>query len=1551
MSHGHLYKGVINSLHTIIINKQWDGSKGFFIKKISIFVGHISTDIKKEFTQFNKHLDGKFKSKILDDYFGKGFVDVINNLLSKKGGGNGVNNMWYGGADIDDPEINISDLFTDTMPSESALTDNVADIAEIDNPLLKKQSTMEISIMDILNAVKETTELKKEKEKKAELQAKQLNTSRPEPIISIDKIQLEIIEQNIWSIDTPMDLKKKIWTYMGIPIFCQHLTTADSAGNIIPLYYNIYNNNKLVRLNLENSFNIVDKYNGIPIYNTYYTYRDYFFIQTNDTFEIMDKFNGMTGLNGIVLTLYDARDFLNNISLKQIEKDKNIQQMIYYGFFILFFPIINDDIYQEYINTSGNLTEIAKVMPDILPKRTYLENIYENQYKIFNLFYTLTEIPTTDDKKILKDIEKDFYVHISETTIMNYEYGDSKLSILSLRNLFDKFKLSDQIVAIKYNALYENHILELHKTYKSNREITIKLPINSLVIKCILAENVLDKDTKLKATMYSEFDVFFYENGNYMVKCLWSDGVHHDFNEGIGVVAEFVNNKIIKQINHFKGNVIHSLYKLSYIESNNVQYSNIKAELYYRKKLTPEATYLLRYILRDFYEAGLLNVDLSGESNNYRYTYYLSKGNHQQDKAILYKKYVSLSNTYDYLTKQGVSSKWEQIYLHNKHIYVELRSSDINFSLSGLWDKEFNIGYSYILLALYIMHVNTIKQSPKYKELLSKDVKNIKVRETTNIKALKQIDPVLYDFKRYGSDIVYAKICQKPNQPQILTLEQYKGLSDTEKKKVLKYWNYTTGNDAYYYAPNPKYPYINFIVGKHPMNYCIPCAKKTPFENKSNVKSQIYKTCLDSHKYESGRKNIITETRYIMNYGKPIDAGRLCKLPENTIEPFLYESFYDNAGFDEECYQSDKYFIIGIGQEYNGRQSIGILNCISLLLDMPINKFLQTTKKYISERPELFSILLNGNILHDFFDYKEFNQIITDRFMTTNVLMDEYWETINWTGIFIDILFYYYNVIIIEFIDKYDKYIKKEVAQSNGTKKIRMVTEEKVAGDYVEIQINHKLDVILLDENIGAMYKYAMLIQKDNNVYPICFANPIVYFKTKIIGKKTFERSDHLIEIFYNFLSYIKQNDTSHLSDDYTHEIEPSFFSSYTAIDKFIKHNKSYSIFTYYVNKYNKCYYIGIGKEKKANIYIPVLLSDWVPSKSIEVKYEPYTYKGKMNFVDFTKFLSEYNKWIAGYAGDNMIIQPHRWISNTNHKIFGFIFRSINYYFNDINENEALNYKKCPIWVMQYDINDINMQIYKKAPIKSDPAIEHISASFYNNHLYQLLLLEFTNTLINEKNETLRSELKKNILNYGKIELVEIFEKLKKIIHNYYEEQRQSIDVKHKDLLKSDSENEDAINMWNELEDMDYIAILNIINNGITNFMDKSNIILQIDHAIFNFDKVAIHKFKIMPKDKLRSELLKIAKTITVNGAPPKVKDVPNILISCGQGDSYYCNNTKKKLIILNKDLEKMIDIMVADIKNPMKESWIFSTIFQDNIINFLKFEARPNEQIDVYMP
>lgn len=1428
--------------------------------------------------------------------------------------------------------------------------------------------------------------------------------------------ELEFIDTAIWSLDNPLDLKYKIYYATGIPITHQNLTFEHNYM-IRSLHYLIYNNNKIINEDLKSllidqtshdisqvsSTNInVDFYEGIPILNKYYAARSGFKVEALDTFSIMSDFYNKLGI--VEYDLYNLDDFLSVWLNNKAKTIKSQIELIYYGFIILFFPIITLEIFNDMVgiyknNESANnnfIKELAKIYPDILPNIS----VIQNKYKMQNNFNMASQDLQINGIKVIKELEKHIYISISQITLQNFIFNDSKVAKLSLRDIFDQFELTPTFSSVKYTTLFNNKKLVLHKTYHNSDIIISDSSIDSILIQGDLPQTLCE--------------ICLYKNGNYYVKFIIKDTEKNkqldNFDNILKFAENIINLQIIKPISHMK-NVTIQNYIIANISKHTVNFVDIVASIFYRQSFSDSQLSVLKQILNDYVIADIFNQETT--NMGFDLVYYLKKGNYQQDKNRIFKYTKStLINTYEYLSKDTSQLKWSKLYINNKKIYVNLQKHNIKYHLVGIRDAEFEIIYNYMLTMLYVMHLNKIgslnqiTNLPEYRE--KKEIK-FTLESDNLVKTLKYQDPILYDFKKYNSNMIYSKICQKPNQPKILTDNEANKLSKSDKSRVVKFWNYTTNIPINYYCPNSKYPYINFIVKKHPTDACIPCCKITKITGDSNsLKHKIHKQCLVDHKYSLEKKNLIVETRYVMGYGKYIEPGRLCNLPENTLEPLFYESYSNQNGTEDECYKNNRYYLMGIDQHFGTNctmgaiQNVGFINIILLILDISFDQFLTLLKQNLIKNSDIFDIILNGEIRKYFYDIPEFLNTIQNLF-TGNSYVNEKYMTIPWNSILMDILYYYFNIITIEFYDSGWQRNSDEIFLKNEQ-------DDRVAGDDIVIVLNNRLSNPLVITN--PKYKILIVLSRHvgaNNsnktiINPIFYINSIVYFKTRLITNKVYELDMTINKILFNMLSYIKENSNS---KDKAQITDNSYYATLSSVNLFIEHHTTkYNIQEYYINKHNMCYYIGIfDYESRKIIYMPIVETEITNDNGIYKPLNKYT-----KFDILNRFLTKFNEWhlaqkieqlsekIAISTDKSAIISNtltksvnkanfinkalvnvadygihlQKWIGQyKSAKIFndgglpqnicGFIFSGMNYYFTPISLLAAKKIKNVPIIPMFYDIEDVNNQIYNENEPTSDPRNKGISQSFYEYYLYQLFILEFVALFGSEKNIKIRTSIKKEILSIGisssltvtknsnSNNLTSIFNNINIILDNYYSNLNIYAEKNKTNLKKTNSKNMlvDNYLSYDIPKQQDFSNIVELINASLIEFKNKNEIYDAFDMSNYNFDKMAINQFKTQPKELLIAELHKLSKKIVKIG---KLKlnnkhVFPNILSDCSVPSPYCSGN---KLIIEQSKLNDLIDILADDIKNPLKEKWIFSMIFSDNIVNFMKFIQRPGESITV---
>jgi hypothetical protein len=289
---------------------------------------------------------------------------------------------------------------------------------------------------------------------------------------------------------------------------------------------------------------------------------------------------------------------------------------------------------------------------------------------------------------------------------------------------------------------------------------------------------------------------------------------------------------------------------------------------------------------------------------------------------------------------------------------------------------------------------------------------------------------------------------------------------------------------------------------------------------------------------------------------------------------------------------------------------------------------------------------------------------------------------------------------------------------------------------------------------------------------------------------------------------------------------------------------------------------------------------------------------------------------------DNWLVcQPY----NSNKKtVIGFK-STYNYFIKPIEYEKAMNVKNVKFIRLLYDPYEINKNIYELPPPVVDERSKTLSYNLYNKYLYNILILQFIEILDTQKNNSLR----KKIIN---------------LIENYSYNNDTLLSIK--ELLSDFPEDYSSIKklIINNLSRPNVITKKNIDTNFISRkILSKTEIILLIKDASFDFDKVLLSKLKSMDHKKLVKELMDIFSKITINKAPKNMDSFSNILSSCNT-KNVYCEG--KKLLIKKDMLKDLLDVMASDILNPMKSKYLFNTSFVRNNINYFKFIIRDYENI-----
>lgn len=939
----------------------------------------------------------------------------------------------------------------------------------------------------------------------------------------------------IYNFDNIFEVKQKISVACGIPVYRQHLWY-NFNKNTYPLYYsiNMYDHTN-ISVNINNIINFycgekpkeLTSVDNLPINMNLYQNKDFIKIVAQDTFMLYGEIKRMYDVNE--LFVIDLNDIVspNDIFTKY---SNNLYQLnlLYYGFIIIYFPMITLSIFTDYIKNEDNL---PLIYPELVPKKL------KERFKLEDEIY--------HSAQHIKNKEK-LYSSITSTNIEN-SYKFSNVDFINIRSLFDFLELDDIYCYSIANIKLNDKVFIFKKSYLGEKEMFDKIPINSILIKIKINKN---------SDEYIKF--LLYESGDYNVNTTWREEQYMSFDKIKEIVIKYTNI-LIDKINNLNSKIKTKPLDLIKMYSNSITFKETNITFFYDDDVSESKFSELKLIIEDF---KLSNILSPKESE--KYEFFFRKGMYRYDVSRL-DKLISVNNYYEYLSNSVIKQKWDTIFNNTRLFSISNLTSKIKIVISGLSNNiEMNVFEHYLksLICLY--------------EERKVNLNNDKSNNNKNIKTLKVLDPVLYNPRKSSSEsnMIYSKICQKPYQPQLLSDAEYNDLPKEKKDYALKYWNFTTEKPVWYSCPNVKYPNIKFIIGEHPKNYCIPCCKKMAIdENVNEVKQEIHKACMSNHCYTGEKINLIKGSHYIASYGKIIEAGRICRLPEKTLEPLFFNT-YSTKGIDVECSNADGYYLFGIEQNLLNIKYIGILHVISHALNLSIEQFIKETIIKLKDYPDRYRSLLNGQI-HVYFN--NLNNLIESISSLNSGLVNEYEF---WNELFIQISFYYFGISIVLFEDK----SKEEI--------------------FLHIPSGLKSP----DEMFPISHKNIVVIKFLERYYPVYLINTDIFKKTGIIETKLFTYDSGLISIIRAIISntFVKSINEINLSN----------------IGKIIK-NKEWFISERFINSNNLCYAITV-KKNNIKVYLPISDSYYQINSEITSRYDCLDIKELNTYNDLLIFLQDF---------------------------------------------------------------------------------------------------------------------------------------------------------------------------------------------------------------------------------------------------------------------------------------------------------------------------------------
>jgi hypothetical protein len=1240
--------------------------------------------------------------------------------------------------------------------------------------------------------------------------------------------------------DTVTTFKQKVYLETGIPPYRQHIWFVFN-GKSYQLSYRI-KHDTYQPIDITDIMYIDTVVEGIPVDSMWYASKEIIQVESNDHItirQLIDKYQ-ISEFN-----IIDINSFINQKNYESVRQvimsDSYAYELIYWGFVVKYFPMMSAAIFKEFMK---NPSIINAQYPLMHPRRTKLREQFKAEQTLL-----LNAIPKYDLKIIKMNI-----INITANVKSRYINFDDNVV---LRNLFDMFELNELIDIAICNTEMETQRVTLIKKYKNADMDYQHIPSNTIQFRVTIPR-------------YGVVLLQINKRGNYKIIGEWVDGSELMFDTIFKVLDENIV-PIISTINAYKSIV--STRPLEPITITNSYFSNINMYMYIKQKITTAKFTELRKYINQFVGAGVVE---SIETDNDVLHYYQLKGIFMHD-INKYRFNAPLQNEYAVLYDSGARAKWDLFITKHKSIKIIRRFSDLKIEVSGLREEEYNTWFTFLQLMLHPVLVSTTSAKPPTTDTM--DLKgNMKIRH------MKEMDPVLFDLKKiYGTKIVYSQKCQNKHQPRI---------HDTPGASRTKYWNFTTNEPMWYSCPDPKYPHLYFKIGIHPKNYCMPCCKKKSIPtNPKETQANIHSRCLEDHEYKQEKKDLV-RSRYVKTYSKFLHPGRISRLPEETLEPLMYDTFSNTSvsGIDEECANKESgYYIFGVAQHGQSVSNIGFLYCIMSALELTMADVIKTAVKHINES-ENWLFLLNGGIVQHFTTKKQLVDDITATFVHNKLS-----QFTDWNCLFIDIARMYLDLNVITFADR-----------------------------GANIEVTHDSDIYLyIKENVNYLHDYfihkksIIVVNRHEIYYPIYMLYTNIYFKSGVIDKRIYEHGDIAINTVSQIVqSYLNKNSA----------VQPTI--DLHLIRYLAEHNKDIDIDTLYISDTNLCYGVCLnvkfkGAAQPVKMHIPVHHSMY--TSRYKITFDIMGPKQSNDWNHLKALFDIINNSIAEYSADKgrMIsdddtqplthrvdpiypfLEHEKWATYKG-KLFGVVTRFLLFYVSEstINKKDVkykINYIEEP--------HIVNQAIKDNAPPTSDRRSEILNTAIYNQYLYQLMFLTFIDILHTYRNEPIRKKIKK-ILNSNEKTAVKfsstIIDKLKDVLHRYPSDLRNVVKM--------------------------------------MTYPDPEHI---LDNSFLEFDKCIVTQLVDMSVVNCKTEVKKILAKYIMIGSPKFNIDVPNMISSCitsNTAQSPYCKN--KKLIMSQKKFDEYIDILVMDIRNPLKNKYLTLYTFIPRSIDYFDFIIRPNEKI-----
>lgn len=651
--------------------------------------------------------------------------------------------------------------------------------------------------------------------------------------VRFDKQNIDIVDVWLFPEDNIYTFGKKIYHATQIPTYRQHLWFETSEGEIITPSFTTTIDGVIEHIDITKIFAGEKMLYSLPIDAAFYENRSNIIVKSDEMITTLADIYAMYG-SKIKWFVVDINHFIQNKETisNNIQNDKYMFDLIYYGFVYKYWPKIPFDIFHLFINDE---MDIFDHYPNMEISHAAVSKSMVLETSILSKNY----MPTLPDNTQFGLFESEIILVSSITD-----------TIIDVGNIFNSIKLNSNMPYAAGRIIVSEKLVSVEKQLVGDMRKPsqkIHIPIDTIVF-MIVVPNECD------------ICIFIGSNGKLSIKSFWVSQKMFGLNH-IGEYAIKYVNPLIEKINKYSS----LIRPFDMFTGSNHITKSIQYKISIKKKLSHADIISLKNTLDNFRSANIFQPISSGQDI---LSFRVVKGVDKFDMARFWRT-AQTANYFNYATNGHVYKVWESVFINNKKCEIIARAIDTIVIMTNLFDNEMVAAMRYVLMFL------STKSAQKTK---TDDMSDNDQSDTKKLVILKTTDPILFDIRKlYGTPKTYSQVCQNHNQPSIVA---------PNAKGAIKYWNFTENKEQYFRCDSSTYGQFYFKTGVHPLGYCLPCCKKAGLQETSKFDS-INKECFKNHKYVVENRNT-TKSRYVVSYGKYLEDGRLAHLPDKSLEQIFY---------------------------------------------------------------------------------------------------------------------------------------------------------------------------------------------------------------------------------------------------------------------------------------------------------------------------------------------------------------------------------------------------------------------------------------------------------------------------------------------------------------------------------------------------------------------------------------------------------------------------------------------------------------------------------------